>query len=211
MQSKLIKRILFLAVMAAYLFVPYYMISAYDTILTEGTVYRFRPQPVDPYDAFRGKYITLYFMDSRVGYDTSEMRFQSGETVYVQVEKDTSGYAVFTRAFKDAPEEGDYLKTIVSYTNSMNAEIFSQTGMVNEEIVFDLPFERYYLPEDMAPKAEKLYFENLPRWGESNDSVFVDVRIKNGKALIEELYFQGIPVKEFIHRQEGKSNPNTSN
>ena len=46
-------------VMLAYLYIPSSLIYRYEKISTEGTVFRFCPQPVDPYDAFRGRYVRL--------------------------------------------------------------------------------------------------------------------------------------------------------
>ncbi|MFL5730000.1 MAG: GDYXXLXY domain-containing protein [Cytophagaceae bacterium] len=195
MKNKLVKTILFFVIMGLYLFVPFYLISTYTDILKNGKVYRFKPRPVDPYDAFRGKYITLYFLQTSITYDTTKMDFKKGDNVYLKLEKDSAGYGIFTQAFKSAPENSDYIKTMVRYE-------WKKSGDPEAEITFDLPFDRYYLPEDMAPQAEQLYFENLRMRGENTDSVYVDVRIKDGKALIEELYFQGIPVKEFIHKHQ---------
>ena len=191
MKKDLIKKIIFFLVMLIYISVPIQMIYSYQSTLRNGKLYRFKPAPVDPYDAFRGKYITLNYMISGMEYDTSKVSLVEGDDVFLKLGKDTTGFAVITEVLSEAPEDGDYIKTTVNWN------YIDTTGHVN----FQLPFNRYYLPEDMAQEAESIYMENIP-WGnsQSDSSVYVDVRVKNGTGVIEELYFTGIPVKEYIHK-----------
>lgn len=46
---------------AAQLAVPASMIVQRETVLTQGRVYKFKTAPVDPVDAFRGRYVALRF------------------------------------------------------------------------------------------------------------------------------------------------------
>ena len=49
--------IIFIVVAIAQLFIPTQMILNQETILKTGKPYRFKTQPVDPSDPFKGKYI----------------------------------------------------------------------------------------------------------------------------------------------------------
>jgi uncharacterized membrane-anchored protein len=197
MKKDLIKIIAFFLVMLIYIGVPSQMIYSYQSTLRNGNVYRFQPAPVDPYDAARGKYVTLSYMLGGMDYDTSKASFKDGDDVYLKLGKDSSGFATITEVLEEAPEKEDYIKTMVNWA------YIDSVGHVS----FNLPFNRYYLPEEMAQEAETAYRENLV-WGQDwqgDSSVYVDVRVKNGTAVIEELYFEGLPVKEYIHkRAKGK-------
>lgn len=57
--------LIFVLVAALQLFIPAQMILKQETILKKGTAYKFKAQPVDPSDPFKGKYINLnYEIDS---------------------------------------------------------------------------------------------------------------------------------------------------
>lgn len=154
MKKDLIKKIAFFSVMLIYIGVPSQMIYSYQSTLRNGNVYRFKPAPVDPYDAARGKYVTLSYMLENINYDTSKASFKDGDDVYLKLGKDTSGFAIITEALEEAPVNDDYIKTMVNwaYVDSIG------------HVSFSLPFTRYYLPEDMAQDAEDAYRENIS-WG----------------------------------------------
>lgn len=56
-----LKIILLIVLFAIQLAIPGYMIFEQNQILTEGTAYKFKTRPIDPYDPFRGRYVTLAF------------------------------------------------------------------------------------------------------------------------------------------------------
>ena len=53
--------LIFLAVVLVQLVVPAKMIFDKEVILKTGTIYKFKTQPIDPSDPFRGKYVTLNY------------------------------------------------------------------------------------------------------------------------------------------------------
>jgi uncharacterized membrane-anchored protein len=190
--KKILASVLFGITMLIYLVVPYTMIARYEKVLHQGRVFRFRPAPVDPYDAFRGKYISLSGINNRIKKDTL-VKYAAGEDVYVTVKKNTAGYAYFDDVFKSKPQAPDYILTKVQ-------AVYSDTyhHSPTSEVDIQIPFDRYYLNENYAEKADDVYFRN----GRSRDtgSVYLDVRIQNGVAITEELYFNSTPVKEFIQK-----------
>jgi len=58
-QNKLFLFLLFGVMVLLQWFVPSKMIWNQEDILTNGELYKFECKPIDPYDPFRGKYITL--------------------------------------------------------------------------------------------------------------------------------------------------------
>jgi hypothetical protein len=60
-----------------------------------------------------------------------------------------------------------------------------------------LPFDRYYLPEDLAPAAEQAY-RTLASREPGPTRAWVDVRVRDGHAVLEELYLDGVPVREVL-------------
>ena len=83
--------LLFALVAIAQAFVPLKMIYDSEKIQHEGTVYKFRTQPIDPTDPFRGKYITLKFDAEEL--PTNDTTWVSREQVFVYIENDSAGFA----------------------------------------------------------------------------------------------------------------------
>tara|TARA_R110002049_G_scaffold99113_3_gene241664 strand:+ start:5105 stop:5482 length:378 start_codon:yes stop_codon:yes gene_type:complete len=83
--------IIFLLVAAIQLFIPAQMILNQETILKTGTAYKFKTQPVDPSDPFKGKYINLnYKIDS---FKTNDSLWERNEPIYVYLITDSLGFA----------------------------------------------------------------------------------------------------------------------
>lgn len=186
----LIRNIAFGLVMILYIWFPYSMIADQQKILKKGEVFRFRPQPVDPYDAFRGRYITLSFVDQRIAYPNAQEVFNYDDKIYVQLEKDSLGYVYFSNPAFEKPEGLNYLKTSIWNINE-------------NEILIAVPenLQVYYLNEKLAPLAEKRFMELTPTPADSNQvNVYLDARVLNGEVLIEELYFEGVPVAEYLKK-----------
>ena len=179
----------FYAMAAIQLAVPVVMIARHEIVLDSGTVYKFRTAPVDPYDAFRGKYVALRFESTEAPCD-SPSSLRHGQRVYATVKVNPDGFAGFSNVADTPPSEGDYI----------GVEFGSAQG--KGTCIFRLPFDRFYLEEGMAPEAERLYNEH----SRGTRDAWAMVRVKSGKAVIEDLYVGGKPVKDLIReiRTSGK-------
>jgi uncharacterized membrane-anchored protein len=184
---KLIRNIAFGAVMILYLWFPFSMIADQQRILKEGEMFRFRPQPIDPYDAFRGRYIILSFVDQNIDFPDAQEIFKYDDRIYVSLEKDSLGYAYFSKPSFEKPASENYLKTKVWFTNK---------DQVTVETPENLRF--YYLNEKLAPLAEQKFRELTSNRERNEVNVYLDARVLNGEVLIEELYFEGKPVNEYL-------------
>ena len=64
-----------------------------------------------------------------------------------------------------------------------------------DTVTLQLPFDRYYMKESRAPEAERSY--NRRAQGEK---AWVTVRIREGHAVLEELYIDGLPIREYLEQ-----------
>lgn len=158
------------------------MIVEREYILRNGQQLKFMAAPVDPYDAFRGRYVSIGFKNSNVSTTTGEV-YKSGQTVYVLLEQDDQGFSSFSCVTTKQPESGIYFKTKVRYTSS------------NNTVSVEIPFNRYYMEEKLAPLAETAYRKNS---NAKDSKVYITVRILAGSTVLERLYIGDKTVEDFL-------------
>jgi uncharacterized membrane-anchored protein len=178
---------LYTALAIVQLGVPAGQIWRHEDVLRNGVIYKLRTAPVDPYDAFRGRYVALNYADT-VAPPRSGENLAPQSTAYVALRKDKDGFAQFSELSATPPVEGDYLR--VEYLYSRDA---GTTGAH-----FRLPFNRYYMEESKAPRAETAYWKHGNRRNQKDNTTYVTVRIKNGRGVIENLFIQDKPILEFL-------------
>jgi len=178
----------FVVIVLAQLAVPGWMIGRRELVLEQGVPYRFRTAPVDPYDPFRGRYVMLN-LEAASAPVTEGVNYRSGEKVYALLETDDEGYARVGGLSRDCPGPGDYLRVRVGYQQT-------------DRVQLRLPFDRYYAEESVAPGIERAYWKHSRR--QERDAYLV-VRVRKGIGVIEELYIEGVPVLEFIAREQQES------
>ena len=178
--------VVFVAMVVAQLGVPASMIAKREITLSKGVVYKFRCEPVDPYDAFRGKYVRLGVMAGRdVAWSGAPLESHQG--VYALLETDEDGFARAKGISLTRPESGDYVQAKV---------LWYQAGQATVPLAF--PFDRYYMEESIAPEAERVY-RQANRSG--NKPTYISVRIRSGFGVIEELYIEDVPVLDYLASQ----------
>lgn len=173
----------FVGICVLQLCAPLSMIAKRELVLQGGDVVRIRTAPVDPYDAFRGRYVALRLELGSVK-NPVNLTLTRHQRVYVPFGTNEQGFAEFGDVELTRPVDGVYLATRVQSWDS-------RKKIVNVEI----PFDRYYLNEKDAPEAEAAYRGHSR--GETRDA-YVDVRVLRGYAVIEELYVGGKPVLQFV-------------
>lgn len=162
--------------------VPLSMIARREATLKNGAVLKFRTAPVDPYDAFRGRYVALNVQQNSVSV-TNAAGFARHQSVFVTFGNDASGFAVITGARSERPREGDYIKARITYVSGKTLHL-------------RFPFDRYYMNEKLAPEAERAYREHSRR---GKLDAFIKVRVSGGFAVIEDLFVSGKPILEFLN------------
>ena len=111
------KKITILLLAATFLvqwFVPLNMIMQQETVLKEGTPFKFKTQPIDPNDPFRGKFVVLNYEANRIAVKDGQL-WVGGEPVFVKIEADAQGFAQITGLEKIEPlGEKNYVKAEIS-------------------------------------------------------------------------------------------------
>ncbi|MBN1268202.1 MAG: GDYXXLXY domain-containing protein [Kiritimatiellae bacterium] len=175
----------FLAVALAQLAVPASMIVGFERTLRAGALYKFKTAPVDPYDAFRGRYVALAIQESSAP-TTGSVSFARNEFVYAVLDVDTNGFARFSGVSLTEPAEGDYIRAKALPAGPHRVRL-------------DLPFDRFYMKESEAPEAERLYGEHSRRGAQD---AYVSIRVRSGRAAIEDLYVAGKPILEHMRKAQ---------
>ncbi len=150
--------------------VPAYMIAEKHDILQSGKEFRFRVMPVDPYDAFRGRYVAINFGQRS---QSIENFMPKNGKIYAIIETGEDGFSTVASGSIQKPTNADYLFAKYQY------------GQIR------LPFDRYYMDEKLAPKAETTYR------AERRDA-YVVLKVKNGKGVIEGLYINDERIEDYV-------------
>jgi len=156
-----------------------------ETALRSGEVFRFRIQPVDPVDAFRGRYVAIRFaLDRAPAPDGLEV--VPRQWVFVPLLVDDDGLAAFGPAALEPPASGAYLRL-------RSGGIYpDEDGL--RRVWVSLPFNRYYMDETLAPEAERAVWNR--RGGRRDASV--TVRVRKGVGVIDELYIGDVPIHQWL-------------
>ena len=169
------------------------MIYKYESTLVNGKVYKLRTAPVDPYDAFRGRYVSLSFEGMEIK-KPKDLNIYSGQEVNAHLKQGKDGFAYVDSVSLDKPKDEDYVKAVVQQSFA--------SGASNEETIrLTLPIDRYYMEEDKAPQAEIEYNNATNNVAKK---AYVTVRVQSGYSVIEELYIDNTPINEYLAKVKTK-------
>lgn len=122
-------------------------------------------QPIDPFDPFRGQYITINYEISRIN-DVKD--FEEKDAIFVSLKEDEQGIWRYESASKSKPSRGDFIKGKV--TNVYRDGIRVEYGI------------------------EQFFFERHAKLPTTNITVEVSVA-SSGRAKIIQLLHNGEPIK----------------
>jgi uncharacterized membrane-anchored protein len=177
---------LFFCVISIQIITPLSMIIRRESVLKNGEQFKFKTAPVDPYDAFRGRYVALRIEEDNVP-APKEPRLNHGQTVYALINTDEQGFAKFTAVTAAIKPQGkSYIQAKVRYVSA-------------DKVHLDLPIDRYYMEEKAAPEADRIYREHSAR---NKQDAYVTVRIKDGFAVIENLYVGGQRIEDAVKQKK---------
>ncbi len=159
---------------------PAAMIAGRERVLRQGEVIRIRTAPVDPYDAFRGRYVWLGMNTWTLPVTDEGGKARTGRWVYMTFTNDVEGFSAPAAVRVRPPDAGPYLR--------IRARV-APGGVVYARP----PFERYYLEEHRAPAAEAAYRTANTR---TNRDAHVVVRVLGGRGVLEDLVIAGQSAKE---------------
>jgi uncharacterized membrane-anchored protein len=166
----------------AQLAVPASLIWKREQTLRHGSVWKFRTAPVDPVDAFRGRYVALEF--EAEGQEISPPpNLAYPATVFVTLRQSSEGFAEIDQVNSSRPAGDDFIE----------AQLRGKT--------VSLPFDKYWVTERDAPAAEAAYRAQSRR---DKQNAFVTVRVFRGDAALEQLYLDGLPLGEYLRANATK-------
>jgi uncharacterized membrane-anchored protein len=183
---KNLRVLVFIVVALAQLSVPTIMVWGRVQTLAHGRVWKLKTAPIDPEDVIRGRYVALRFAaESFPAPEPKADHVAPGSSVYVVLKEDADGFAQVDR-FSPTPLKGDnVVKATMGYWSD-NAQRIS------------LPFDRFWVTEKIAPEAERAYRENSRR---GKENAYVTVRVRNGDAMLEQLYIDNQPLPDYLRAQ----------
>lgn len=190
------------------------MIVRRELALKHGAVCRFRTAPVDPFDAFRGKYVALDIEGARDGLLT-DTRFETNQRVYLRIGTDTNGFSMIQGLAVKPDASALWIKAQVSYSWDEYRETPEMTNAVpavgavtrpdtrkvstgKYRTRFRMPFDRYYMDEALASEAENAYRDASRR--ERRDAVVI-VRVWHGLTVIEGVEVGGKPIQDLARER----------
>ena len=176
---------LFCCIALIQLITPLSMIIKRESVLKNGEQFKFKTAPVDPYDAFRGRYVALRIAEDNVSAPIGIL-LSNGQSICAHIAVDEQGFAKLTTVTTSKPQGVSYIQAKVMYVSANKVQL-------------DLPIDRYYMEEKLAPAAEKAYREHNIR---GKQDAYITVRIKSGDAVVENLYIAGKPILEFLKEQK---------
>ena len=174
---------IFVVVVLAQLFVPAQMIFDLENTIAKGTAYKFKTQPVDPSDPFKGKYIRLnYEVNSAPSNDST---WVDDASMYITLKIDSDGFAKVKEVYKEVPQNNEYLKVKVDWYDNYNQMVF-----------FSLPFNEFYMNETKAYDAELAYI-NAQRDSLPNNA-YALVYLLNGKGVLDNVFINDVPIAKYV-------------
>lgn len=186
MNSKKVILVVFILVAITQLFVPAKMILDRESILNTGKEFKFKTAPIDPSDPFRGKYITLSFDNNTIEVQNEE-DWVIGETIYVLLSTDSSGFARIESVSKDKTlYSKDFLKAKVGWVNGK---------LLNVEY----PFDRFYMEENKAHDAEIEYRESQT---DTDQLTYALVSIKAGEFVLKDVLIGGVSIIDIVNTSQ---------
>ena len=177
--------LVFVVVALAQLYVPASMIFQQEKIIDKGVAYKFKTQPIDPADPFKGKYIRLNY---EIGsFPSNDSTWTRNQDIYVSLANDSLGFANIAGVSKDVPSNGDFIKTTVNWYD-----------LYDKKVVINFQFEEFYMNETKALDAEIAHRDaqrdSLP------NNTYALVYVLDGNAVLDNVFINDIPIADYVEK-----------
>ena len=157
------------------------MIVRREIALRYGRQFRFRITSYGPYTSAQGRYVPLVIESDNLPY-VPGAETRPGRTVYALIEKDGEGFAQLRGRVGTRPAGDSWIQASVRFVDRSNIRL-------------RLPFDRYYVEAELAPRVEAACRRQNTAQARSAQ---ITVRVRGGFAVLEDLYIDGRPVSEFL-------------
>ena len=175
--------IVFAVMVLAQWVAPVTLIRKHEQVLTQGELVRFKCRAPDPFDPLRGRYLVVAVEDAHATMPKPSP-FKGGETVYATITVGADGFALFDTIYAAPPAAGLYLKC------KLPGYLYDAP-----RVQLDVPIERYYVNEEVAPKADEWLSKAR---ADRTKVTWVEVRLFNGTAVITDIKHDGQSVNDVI-------------
>lgn len=177
---------LFILVALAQLFIPAKMIFDQEDILKTGTAYKFKTQPIDPSDPFKGKYIYLNYEQNHV--PSNDSTWKRNEIVHVLVKQDSLGFVKATNVVRDEPESMAYVTAKIDWYDDREQMVY-----------FTFPFNEFYMNETKAYDAEVAH--NQAQQDSLPSNTYALVYVLKGEGVLENVFINDIPISKYVEKE----------
>lgn len=172
------------------------MIQSRERVLRDGEALRFKTRPIDPADPFQGRYVSLGFENDFVPASSGEtVGLRHREPIYASIETGEDGFARFSSWSRAKPATGAYLKT--RYLGEHTRWDPSGHRSESQGIRIDIPFNRFYMDEAKAPRAE-----TAARDATRGTNCWAVVRVLNGQAVVEDVIAKGQSLRDLAAQKK---------
>lgn len=183
---KIISLVAFVLIVMAQWFVPTSMIFKKEGILKNGKAFKFKTQPIDPSDPFEGKYISLKFQQDTFPLNKELEKLSNGDEIFV-VLKQENGYAEISEVLVAKPKANlDFVKANVDYVENYDN---------NKRIHINYTFNKFFMEESKAPKAEVLYNKESQ---ENKNNCYALVYAKDGAAVVSDVLVNDTSISKLV-------------
>ena len=177
--------ILFIVLAIAQIVVPAQMILNRESILKSGTAFKFKTEPVDPSDPFKGKYIFLNYELDHIKMENKN--WERNQEIFISIINDSLGFVKATLASIEKPNSGEFVTAKVDWYSANNGSLR-----------FTLPFNEFYMDEYKAYDAEVAHRDaqrdSLP------NNTYALVFVKNGEAVLDNVFINDLPIAKYVEQ-----------
>lgn len=183
---------------------PVWQMVQAQAVLTQGKAYRFETEPVDPADAFRGRYIALGFKAAQTEVER-DFNADYGRKFYAVLGVDENGFGKIERLESRKPSGEDYVKVRGLYLQTEDCAIPAPDReppacLPLEKPLFrvQFPWDRFYMNEKAAPKAEEAY-RKAPG---NQKKTWAVIRVRGDASVVENVYLGGQPIQNAVLKDD---------
>jgi uncharacterized membrane-anchored protein len=184
--------VLFLAACVAQWMAASWKIVERELTLRRGDLYRFKTAPVDPVDAFRGRYVAVQVAENSVPFE-GPWDGKPDRWLFAELDAGVDGFARLVKLHDRWPPGKPAIRTRIT---SFDAQ--------EKRARLDLPLDRFYMSERIAPQAERAYREHSRQGAQD---AWLAVRVWRGHAAIEDLYIGDRPMRDVLRQPAPNRQP----
>jgi len=171
--------IILLAGQAAF---PVYTIIKSEIALNSGAEYKFLVRPADPYDPFRGRYVTLRY-ENNMAKATAVLKNNELADGVLAIDKDGFAYVRYLLKYKTAVSSEAVVTVRLTGDISKNGNTY-----------FEFLNTKLFMNEKIAPKVDRVMWTY-------REKMYVKASVKNGDMILKNLYFDGVEASEYVKRE----------